>query len=83
MVVMLTNLGYGQVEKLPYKQVADSFELNYNTDNFDAIYANFSTEMQSALPIGKKKEFLAGLKQQAGKITTRIFINYEQNLCVL
>ena len=72
------NFAFGQKEKGSYKLVADSFELNYNADNFDAIFSSFSTEMQNALPIDKTKEFLAGLKLQAGKITKREFVKYEQ-----
>jgi murein DD-endopeptidase MepM/ murein hydrolase activator NlpD len=60
------------------KNVADSFEANYNSDNFDAIFSSFSPEMQTALPLDKTKEFLTGLKTQVGKITKRQFVRYEQ-----
>ncbi|MCL1821921.1 MAG: DUF3887 domain-containing protein, partial [Prolixibacteraceae bacterium] len=73
---LLTNLTFGQKEKATYKTVADSFETNYNSDNFEAIFANFSPEMQNALPLDKTKDFLDGLKQQAGKITNREFVKY-------
>ena len=69
---------FGQTEKLTYKTISDSFEVNFNSDNFDAIFANFSIEMQKALPLAKTKDFLRGLKQQAGKITKREFVKYEQ-----
>jgi murein DD-endopeptidase MepM/ murein hydrolase activator NlpD len=71
------NLAFGQSEKIVNKTIADSFETNYNADNFDAIFSSFSTEMQNALPLDKTKEFLAGLKTQAGKITKRQFVKYE------
>lgn len=74
----LTNFTFGQTEKEAYKTVANSFELNYNSDNFEAIFNSFSPEMQSALPLDKTKDFLTGLKQQAGKITKREFVKYEQ-----
>ena len=77
-VTISTTFAFGQTEKTIYKTVADSFENNYNADNFDAIFASFSIEMQSALPIEQTKEFLKGLKQQAGKITNREFVKYEQ-----
>ncbi|MGE9312253.1 DUF3887 domain-containing protein [Niabella sp. CJ426] len=76
--VMLINSTFGQAEKPSYKAVADSFELNYNAGNFDAIYAKFSPEMQSSLPPDKTREFLTGLQQQAGKIIARTFVNYIQ-----
>ena len=72
------NLAFGQTEKIAYKTVADSFEANYNSDNFEAIFTSFSTEMQNALPLEQTKEFLTGLKAEAGKITKRQFVKYEQ-----
>ena len=80
-IVLLTtfmNFAFGQTEKIATKSVADSFEMNYNADNFDAIFSSFSTEMQNTLPLDKLKEFLTGLKTQAGKITKRQFVKYEQ-----
>jgi murein DD-endopeptidase MepM/ murein hydrolase activator NlpD len=69
---------FGQTEKAAYKPVADKFEANYNSDNYDSIFAMFSAEMQKALPIDKTREFLEGLKTQAGQIAQRQFIKYEQ-----
>ncbi|MBN8578392.1 MAG: peptidoglycan DD-metalloendopeptidase family protein [Cytophagales bacterium] len=76
---MLVNLVSGQVEKAAYKTVADRFEANYNASNFEAIFENFSAEMQTALPLDKTKDFLTGLMLQAGKITRREFVKYEQS----
>ncbi len=75
---LLTNFTFGQTEKMTYKTLADSFETNYNSGNFEAIFATFSPEMQTALPLDKTKDFLSGLKQQVGKITKRAFVKYEQ-----
>jgi murein DD-endopeptidase MepM/ murein hydrolase activator NlpD len=72
------HIAFGQAEKISSKTVADRFEINYNEDNFDAIFSSFSIEMQNALPLDKTKEFLKGLKTQAGKITKRQFVKYEQ-----
>ncbi len=76
--IMLSNFAFGQKEKLSYKTIADSFEINYNNDNFDAIFSIFSSEMQKALPVEQTKEFLFGLKKQSGKISKREFVSYEQ-----
>jgi len=73
------NLAFGQTEKIANKSVADSFETNYNSDNFEAIFSGFSIEMQNALPLDKTKEFLTGLKTQAGRITKKQFVKYEQS----
>ena len=75
-LILFTTLVFGQNERPINKNIADSFELNYNADNFDAIFSSFSIEMKNALPIDKTKEFLTGLKQQAGNITKREFVSY-------
>lgn len=75
---LITNFAYGQIEKATYEKIADNFVENYNSDNFGAIFSMFSTEMQNALPFDKTKDFLAGLKGQAGKITKREFVEYEK-----
>ena len=74
----LFHFSFSQAEQPSYKTVADSFEINYNAGNFEAVFASFSPEMQAALPIEKTKAFLTGLTQQAGKITKRAFVKYEQ-----
>ena len=71
------NVASGQTETLSYKAAGEQFFRNYNADNFDSIFSSFSKEMQLALPLDKTKEFLAGLKSNAGQITKRQFIKYE------
>ena len=78
LLTLIVNLVFAQSEKDNYKTVAAEFEKNYNTENFDAIFTMFSSDMQKALPIEKTKGFLTGLKAQAGKITKREFVMYEQ-----
>ena len=73
------HFAFGQTENIASKTAVESFETNYNADNFDAIFSSFTTEMQKDLPLDKTKEFLGGLKTQAGKITKRQFIKYEQS----
>lgn len=75
-LIMANN--FAQTEKAAYKAVADRFEVNYNNDNYDSIFAMFSPEMQNALPVDKAREFLKGLKSQAGQITKRQFVKYEK-----
>ncbi|MEO6818841.1 MAG: peptidoglycan DD-metalloendopeptidase family protein [Ginsengibacter sp.] len=41
------------------------------------MFNSFSTEMQKALPFDKTIDFLTGLKNQAGKITSREFVKYK------
>jgi hypothetical protein len=72
------NFAFGQTEKITNKLVGDSFEINFNSENYDAIFLSFSKEMKIALLLDKTKEFLEDLKTQVGKITKRQFIKYEQ-----
>lgn len=76
--LIFANFALGQNEKSAYKAVTDSFVSNFNANNFEVIFSGFAPEMQKALPIEKTKEFLTGLKQQAGKIIQREFVKYEQ-----
>lgn len=70
---------FSQSELAVSKSVSTNFEKEYNTENFEAIFALFSTEMQKALDLDKTKEFLSGLKTQAGNITKMEFVRYEQS----
>ncbi|MEN9907608.1 MAG: hypothetical protein RLZZ540_749 [Bacteroidota bacterium] len=77
--LFLTAISFAQSEKAFYKTAVNDFEKNYNSDNYEAVFSGFSAEMQNALPLDKTKDFLSGLKQQAGKITQREFLKYEQS----
>jgi len=77
LLTAVVNFAFGQTENPAYQSVADSFEKYYNADNYEAIFSMFATQMQTALPLDKTKEFFTGLKTQAGKITNRQFIKYE------
>jgi murein DD-endopeptidase MepM/ murein hydrolase activator NlpD len=68
---------FGQTEKATFKTVADIFEARYNAAAYDSIFASFSAEMQKALPLDKAIDFFKGLKSQAGQITKRQFVKYE------
>ncbi|MEE9406573.1 MAG: peptidoglycan DD-metalloendopeptidase family protein [Polaribacter sp.] len=74
---LIGNFAYSQTEKTESKTIAKNFEDNYNKNYYEAIFIMFSSEMQQALPIDKTIEFLTGLKSQAGKITNRTFVKYE------
>ncbi len=52
------------------------FEKYYNSGEYQKIFNLFSPEMKDALPKDKNKEYLTGLKHQAGKIKSRKFIRY-------
>ena len=57
--------------------VFKEFKENYNRGNFENIFNSFSVEMRKALPVEKTKEFLGGLKLQAGNIEDGAFVKFE------
>ena len=72
----MTNLVFAQTDN--YKNAIDNFHANYNAEKYDNIFNDFSPEMKQALPIDNTKQFLAGLKSQAGNIEKKEFVGYQQ-----
>ena len=76
-LTLVVNLSFGQTEKADNKVITENFVENYNNDNYNGIFSMFADVMKEALPIDKTTEFLKGLKSQAGNITNREFVKYE------
>ena len=70
-------LVFCQTEKETSKKISAEFEKNYNSNEYQEIFEMFSDEMKTALPIEETTDFFKGLNNQAGKITSREFIQYE------
>jgi hypothetical protein len=75
--VLITNVTFAQTEKPTYKVVADAFEKNYNTNNFEVIFSMLSSDMKVVVPLNKLTPYLTNLKKQAGKITKKEFVSYK------
>lgn len=76
-LTLIVNVSFGQTEKADNKIITEKFVEHYNNDNYNGIFSMFADVMKEALPIDKTTEFLKGLKSQAGNITNREFIKYE------
>jgi len=76
--LFIAHIAFSQTEKTTYKSITDSFEKNYNTNNYTAIFLSFSDHFKTAVPLGKLKNFLSNLKSKAGKINKREFIKYKK-----
>ena len=76
-LTLIVNLSFGQTEKADNKVVTEKFVRNYNDDDYNGIFSMFADVMKEALPLDKTTEFLKGLKFQAGNISEREFIKYE------
>jgi len=74
-LIFMTNFVFSQNEK--QTEIFKTFKENYNAGNFENIFNIFSIEMKTALPIESTKQFLSGLKLQAGKIKEGIFLKFE------
>src|SRR5690606_32838891 len=75
-IILMSNPIFAQTEN--YKTAIENFQENYNSEKYEEIFDAFSTEMKQALPLETTKQFLAGLKAQAGKIESKEFIEYQQ-----
>ena len=75
-LTLMKNFVFGQTDN--YKKAIENFQSNYNTENYEDIFNNFSSEMKQTLPIDKTKQFLSGLKSQVGKIEKTKFVSYQQ-----
>ena len=81
-LTLIVNLSFGQTEKTVNKVVIENFVKNYNNDDYNAIFSMFADVMKETLPLEKTTEFLKGLKSQAGNITNREFLKYENGTYV-
>jgi len=76
-LLLFFSVGFCQTEKETSKNISAEFEKNYNSEEYQEIFEMFSDEMKTALPIEQTTDFFNGLNNQAGKITSREFIQYE------
>ncbi len=81
LLAIATNI-FSQAEKPAYRTATEKFVKDYNSGSYDSIFASFSPEMQTALPLKKTKEFFSGLETQAGKIGKTEFVKYKKNFAV-
>ncbi|MBJ9954932.1 MULTISPECIES: serine hydrolase [unclassified Acinetobacter] len=78
LLLILTSISiFAQNEN--YKIVMDNLINNYNADQYEKIFNDYSAEMQQALPLEKNQQFFSGLKAKAGKIESKAFLNDQQD----
>jgi hypothetical protein len=76
-LTLSVSAAFSQAEKNDDRVVAAQFRNFHNAGKADSIYSLFSAEMQQALPLEKAREFLGGLKVQAGAIEKMDFYKYD------
>ena len=74
---MFANVSFAQTETAALKKVAAEFEKNFNANDFEGIFIQFSSPMQTAVPLDKLTNFLTNLSSEAGEITKLTFVKYQ------
>lgn len=77
LLLIVSQLVFSQTQEDTYTIILEKFEKEYNESNYEKVFSMFSDEMKEALPMDKTMNFLLDLKSQAGNITNREFIKYE------
>ena len=73
--ITITNFLSAQTEN--YRAAIDSFQIYYNTENYDKIFNSFSPYMQQAVPLEKTKQFFTNLFHNVGKMETKECVSFE------
>ena len=74
---MFANVSFAQTETAALKKVIHEFEKNFNANDFEGIFIQFSSPMQTAVPLDKLTNFLTNLSSEAGEITKLTFVKYQ------
>lgn len=78
--MFVSNILTAQSEN--YSTAINNFQNQYNSDQYDAVFKSFSADMQKALPMENTKQFLSGLKSQAGKITSKKLTTQDESTVI-
>jgi len=86
LLTILLSLTFGaafsQTESPGSRYISAKFEKYYNNGQFDSIFATFSEQTKTALPLDKTKAFLTNLKSNYGNIIKRTFLEYQSSFAV-
>ena len=82
LILLCSNMIFGQTEKLTHKIVANKFEAFYNEGKYDSIFVMYSEGMQKDQQLPRTRGFFGGTKTQAGNITKRQFLKYKLGAAV-
>jgi murein DD-endopeptidase MepM/ murein hydrolase activator NlpD len=76
-LALIANASLSQTETASLKKVAAEFEKNFNANDFEGIFKQFSSKMQTAVPLDRLTSYLTNLRSEAGKITKRKFVKFQ------
>lgn len=81
-LVLAGSDALAQTETANYRSAAEKFERYYNRGSYDSIFALFSAEMKTALPLQQTNAFFTQQQTSAGKILKREFVNYQSTAAI-
>ena len=81
-VLFFTLRAFAQAEPANYTAALARFKQFYNNNQPDSIFAMFSPEMKTALPLDKFKPTTEQLKAQYGELVKTDFVKYGESLAV-
>ncbi|MBD8082572.1 serine hydrolase [Chryseobacterium caseinilyticum] len=67
-LIFSSNILFAQTDH--HSTAIKNFQTQYNSGKYELVFNSFSPEMQKALPLESTKQFLEGLRSQAGQITS-------------
>jgi len=74
--ILLTCVAVAQTEQPNYKTAIGKFKEYYNTNQPEKLFAMFSPEVKSGLPLEKTKDLITQMQAQIGNLKETTFINY-------
>jgi len=82
-MVLLAHITPAQkTETEALKKISNQFMMNYNADDYDAIFDMFNPQMKTAVPKDALSNFLSGLKAQAGSLESLVFSRYTNGVAL-
>src|SRR5476651_2707375 len=74
--VLVSYAALAQAEQPNYKTAIGKFKEYYNANQPDKLFAMFSPEVKSGLPLEKTKDLITQMHAQIGDLKETSFLNY-------
>jgi len=75
-LILVTCVAVAQTEQPNYKAAIGKFKEYYNANQPDKLFAMFSPEVKSGLPLEKTKDLITQMHAQIGDLKETTFLNY-------
>jgi len=79
LLFFLGNIVVGLAQNQMQQNAIKSFTENYNNNDFEKIYASFSTRMKKARTKKQYLDFFSRVKKERGSLRSTDLTNYQEN----